>query len=91
MPFSGSGILSSSLGKAWKRPLIGDWNDKRNGSVKGYLWCKDVTGDEISYESFEKLEEEYYSHLKYLRDNGLLRSALLRKNNSVVHSWDMED
>lgn len=87
-PFEGNGILKSAYGENWRRPLIGDWNDTRKGSIKGYLWCIDVKGDDDSFHSWELLEERYYSMFQELKKKNTLRSAVLKKNYEVIHRWD---
>lgn len=67
-PFEGKSILASSLGGNWKRPLIGDWDDSRKGSIKGYLWCMDLKEGEGSFDSWGNLEETYYDTLLDLKE-----------------------
>lgn len=80
-------LLESTYGDKWKRPLIGDWLDSRAGNIKGYLWCIDVNGDEGNFDNWDLLEKEYYRMLKELEKNNTLRSAILKKNNKIIHEW----
>jgi len=80
-------ILASALGDKWKRPLIGDWNDSRSGELKGYIWCQDYK-DRSDYSNFEDLEREYYKQLAFLTENNILRTAMLRYNDQIIHSWE---
>ena len=89
-PYEGKKILASAMGEKWKRTLIGDWHDNRNGSVKGYLWCMDVKSEESGFENWEQLEERYYSIFIEMRKKDVLRSALLKKNYEVIHSWSVD-
>jgi len=86
-PYEGKQILASALGENWKRTLIGDWQESRNGTFKGYLWCMDVKSDECGFDNWKQLEDKYYSIFHELKSKDVLRSALLKKNYEVIHSW----
>jgi len=88
--FRGNGILRSAYGDAWKSPLIATWDDEHKGMIKGYLWCVDLKRGEESFESWEQLEKQYYLLFDELQEKNLLRSALLKRNQQVIHVWEME-
>lgn len=88
IPFDGSKILISALGDNWRRPVFGSWDDKRQGSSKGYISCFGLDDNDVLFDNWDKLQEKYYSLVKELKGKSILRSALLRRNDEVVHCWD---
>ncbi|WP_234414155.1 hypothetical protein [Paenibacillus sp. CAA11] len=90
-PFDGKSVLSSALGENWKRPLIGDWRDSREGPIKGYLWCQGTTSEQTyEFDQYELLEEHYWRLFHELSGKNTLRSALLKKNYTEIHIWPSE-
>ncbi|MBP1967558.1 hypothetical protein [Paenibacillus aceris] len=83
----GSSILSSTKGESWKRPIIGDWDDSRKGEILGYLWCYGYSKEYSNSENFQTLQEDYFKLLGDLSAKGTVRSALLKHNKQVIHSW----
>lgn len=86
-PLQGSGVLPSSLGEKWKRPLLADWNDAREEGRKGYISYCGLHPCSGYYSSFEKLEIKYYKQLDLLIRNDILRSARLKYNGEIIHRF----
>ena len=84
-------LLTSSHGSAWKAPLVGNWSARPMfaGHAKGDLWCNSPHAHDTprEYESWPALEAAYFALFFQMQANGVLRSALLRKNNETVHVW----
>jgi len=89
-PFEGNSVLKSSFGLNWKGTLIGEWRESREGESKGYIWHNDISDREGSFCNWNDLEERYYSIFNELRERDILRSAILKKNNEVLHSWEYD-
>ena len=88
--FEGNSVLTSAFGLDWKGTIVGEWRDSREGAIKGYLWCNDIRDREGGFYNWNLLEERYYSVFKELKKRDILRSAILKKNSEVIHTWKYE-
>ncbi|MGO4528551.1 hypothetical protein AB4Z30_05670 [Paenibacillus sp. 2TAF8] len=83
-------MLRSAKGDNWQGVLYGDWIDvlPEWREVKGYMSAS-VLSRASSYDDWLSLESDYYSLFNELKGKGILRSSLLRKNNKLIHSWNL--
>lgn len=87
-------ILSSIHGDRWKRILLGEWADDPilKSGPKGFLNWKHLSDEDyLTFEEWSELESNYFRILESLQENGLLRTALLKKNSRLVHQWPQDD
>ncbi|QIF01639.1 hypothetical protein [Roseimicrobium sp. ORNL1] len=81
-------VLSSSKGPDWRGHMGGNWEDQPvTGHPKGDLWSNGVEGTFKQFDDWSQLEPAYYALFDQLCSAGRLRSAFLRKNGEIVHSW----
>jgi hypothetical protein len=89
-PYNGGSVLSSAFKDQWKRPLAGYWNDEEEESFKGFLTGASMGGKPApTFNSYPELEEAYWAAFHQLKEQNILRSAHLKKNNGLIHSWSM--
>lgn len=62
-----------------------EWME-RQGYVDAYTNDDSFTHYQ-EYDSWEELEKGYYALFEKLREAGKIRSALLRNDTEIVHSW----
>jgi hypothetical protein len=85
-------VLDSSLGDAWKAPLVGLWDDRTSGTRKlGWLDCDATGGTTEGFDTWEELEHAYFQLFYRLRKFDRVRSALLRRNDETIHVWSSFD
>lgn len=68
--------------------MAGTWDDQRvAGQPKGQLWSNAEEGMFEPFDDWSQLERAYYALFERLCSAGRLRSAFLRKDGEIVHSW----
>lgn len=84
-------LLSSIHGDKWKRLIRGFWSDTTIGRPKGLLtWGHLSNEDYEMFDDWDAMSVCYQRVFERLRDQGILRDALLRKNGETIHYWELE-
>jgi len=82
-------LLRSVHGENWKGFLFGDWMDNNpTWRDKGYITTSSLEEGK-QYEDWETFEKDYYIIFNDLRKKNLLRFSSLKKNGSVIHTWQL--
>jgi hypothetical protein len=82
-------FLNSIHGAQWKGHLTASWS---GSDEVGSVWW-DVGEGDRGWERFadwEAVESRYRTLFDIKQRAGLLRSAFLRKNDTILHSWDTD-
>lgn len=87
-PYTGSRTLGSVFGEEWKGFLIGDWSDERTGDIKGYLWGDHRFNTE--FREWTELKAAYDSAFNEQEQRQRLRSATLKRNDVLIHTWQSD-
>ncbi|BBI34018.1 hypothetical protein [Cohnella abietis] len=83
-------LLQSAHGDQWKGFLYGDWvDDNPIWRVKGYITASSLHEGK-QCDDRVTLEKEYYLLFNELRDKSVLRSSILRKNGTIIHTWSLD-
>jgi hypothetical protein len=80
-------ILRSVLGDQWRRPLRGWWSSRLK---EGKLWDIGDAGDFEQFDDWNDLQTRYYEIFHHLRDKAILRDAILKKDEHIIHKWPSE-
>ena len=82
--------LVSVKRERWKRCLIAIWQSKPKPKrqKKGQIWYQDFKDEGYEcFDDFDTFEKRYYESFEELRVSEVLRSAILRKDGELLHSW----
>ncbi len=83
-----SSILRSVHDDQWKRPLRGHWS---SSSRKGRVWnIVNAEEDAEWFDDWDAVQARYFEIFNRLRDKGILRDALLKKDGNIAHQWSSE-
>ncbi|MDD9271904.1 hypothetical protein ACFPES_33235 [Paenibacillus sp. GCM10023248] len=89
-------LLQSALGEKWKGLLFADWVDEvpvwrpSKGYIHNLTNLRSSHGHLVAngqYQDWDRLEQDYYQLFNELKDQNVIRSSRLTKNNIEIHSW----
>lgn len=83
-------LLTSVFGDAWPGPMAGTWQPWQTDRAKGELWWQDADPAKSGLEDFDSLEDltrRYHEVFDDRHARGLVRSAFLRIDRTIVHQW----
>lgn len=86
-------LLTSAEGESWKGFLRGDWSDEKSEwrDYQGYIDVNVNTSLQgISFfHDKEEFQKRYYEMFEQLKQEGIIRSAVMKVNNHWIHHWEM--
>ncbi len=79
-------VLNSVHKEKWKRPLIANWfgGAGKLSWQNNYPW----NWNQEEFSEWNAFEKRYHEVFEELKSKGLLRSSFLRRDKTIVHSWD---
>lgn len=86
-------LLNSAKGEKWQGYLYGEWDDVKAEWMEhhGHIWANvNEKYDIPEYDNYEAFERKYYELFEELKNKGIIRSARLKRNKQLIHSWEVE-
>lgn len=83
-------LLTSVFGDAWPGPMAGTWRPAQTNRAQGELWWDDADPHKGGLEHFDDLDDLTHRYHEVFQDRharGLVRSAFLRIDRTIVHQW----
>ncbi len=82
-------LLRSIEGDNWKRPLRGRWSQWKTSPDQGELWWGFGDAEEgfEQFQDFDALQRRYFEVFARLRQRDIVRDALLRNGDDIIHEW----
>lgn len=83
-------VLLSKDGENWKGFLYADWYDEKPEwlDYPGHIEIRvNKPYESLSFTDKNEFEKSYYQLFEKLKEEGILRSAIMKRNKEWIHHW----
>lgn len=86
-------LLQSVKGEGWQVFLTAEWNDENPewSEYHGYIFSTvNVEYDnlDMGFNDYDAFTERYYQLFEELKNKGIIRYAVMRRNKEKIHQWE---
>lgn len=86
-------LLRSAKGERWQGSLTAEWKDVKPewSEHHGYIFPNvNMRYDNLEFDDYDAFTERYYQLFEELKNKGIIRYAVLKRNKEKIHQWEAE-
>lgn len=86
-------LLQSTKGELWQGFLYAEWDDEKPEWSEHHGYVSPIVNIQYNipgFDDYDAFVAKYYEVFEELKEKGIIRSAHLKRNRQVLHSWNAE-